>query len=1050
VRNQNKRPRWIVGLLVTAGLLAASVAAPTAPVAEAAAGTSGSTWIERPMWDWNLYEDKNRDKNYWGVQGTSAKVGYDPNGSGQWRSVARFGLDAAMGSTVVSVKLRVKIQSYYPGCDNTAMNVHVTTVLPQNATWNNSGIAPGSWQQSAYGCTSAGQEHLYFESNDALRSTVQAAASGSGQVTFSITSATTGAYKLLVPGETRLLIEYNHAPNAPTDLNLAPAKPCGFGPDRAFITTNQPQFSTRLSDPNSGDSLGARLEIRRKSDGAVVYQDPPGNPTPTVPATGGNLTFAPVPDGKLAAGVTYTYHAVAWDGRAWGPWTNGCEFEVDLGPAGTPLVSSPCEAPACDPEFGMPMGTPRAVTVTPAPGDTDVVRYIYGTGTSAGALGGTVAAGPDGTATIPVTQWTSDPTWLFVKSVDQAGNISVGTASFDIIAAYNTNQPSHVDGDANGDGKADVSADFSASGTQTSVNTWITTPSGSYAPVGTEVNNGYPTGDVRTVRGDFDGDGLTDAATLRQEPNGRITVWTYRFDGAKYVGSPTAALDSAANPGWYLSGLKAVAADFDGDGTSDLGWFFNYGTCQTKLWIFYGSAGKFTGSFGTPAWDSGVNQFCWDRIKIVAGDFDNNGREDVGAFYNWANGCDWSVDHFRQAGARGTATKTATGVMDAGCSDWNRLKPLAGDFDGDGKDDLGHLYNYDNGQTKLWTLTSNGNMSGATFGAETQRWDSGTGMWNWNTLEVSTANLDNAGPDEVAVVERVSSTLTNLWSLHRGADGTSYSRNLRWDGRVLTGTGVAGSGASLTGDRRAELVRIESDGKLWGSPNVDGMHGAWGTARVSATMATEPIRGQFADLDGDGKKEYVFVKTDGVLRGYPNIDGVNDVYGTGRKVGEGFTDPARLRFADLNGDRKDDLIRLDADGTVQAWPNVDGLNNSWGTQRKIADGFTEPDRIRFADLNGDGKDEFIVIEAAGTIRAWPNTDGINYVWGTSRVMGSGFPEPARGHFGDIDGDGKAEIIRVQANGDLLTWWNVDAINGTWGTARVISTGWSDPARLRVA
>jgi len=1060
--NSSMRSRRIVGwfaaiTLAGSALVATPAVAAVAPAEQSSgtftvevplanSATSGKSSHERPMWDWNHYEDKNKDKNYWGVQGTVAKVGYDPAGSGQWRTAMRFWIDPIFGATIVSARVKVAV-AQSTSCDaSKALNLHVGTVAPQHVTWNNAGV--GAWQQSAWGCGT--DQGLWFESSNELRGTLQRAATerSPGGVNFTLTSAAAGVFKTLTPGATRLVVEYNHAPNAPANLNLAPAKPCGFGADRTFLTTAQPQFSATLSDPNSGDAVGARLEIRKKSDGAVIYQDPPGAPVLSVPATGGNKSWAAVPAGVLSPGVSYTYHAAAWDGAAWSAWTNGCEFEVDLGPAGTPLVSSPCDPPACDPEFGMPMGTARAVTIAPAPGDTDVVRYAYGTGPEAGQLGMTVAAGPDGTATVPITQWTSDPSWLFVRSVDRAGNLSTGTASFSITAKHTTTSPARRRGDANGDGLSDVSATFSGSGTQNSLFSWVSTSTGSFAPVGTELNNSYPAGDIKTVQGDFDGDGLTDSAMLRQENNGRVTVWVQRFDGSKYRSSSSAALDSTGAIGWYTANIKLVAADFDGDQLTDLGMFYGYGGCQTKLFVFYSTGTAFTNSFGQVAWDSGAGNFCWDRIKPVTGDFNGDRRQEVGIFYRWDNACDWSIDTFRQPAGRFAIAKTATGVKDSGCSDWNRVKPVAADFDGDGKDDLGHLYNNDSGRTSLWTLTSNGNLSGATFGAETLRWDSGNGVWNWNDLELSGAELDGTAAAEVAVVERSASTQTALWSLRRAADGT-YTRKLNWDGRVQNGLGLTGWGASLNGDRRADLVRIAADGKLLGAANIDGLHGAFGTSRVSATGATDPTRGQFADLDGDGKKDYVYLKPDGVLRGYPNVDGLNDGYGTGRPIGSGFPDPARLRFADLDGDHREDLIRIDADGTIQAWPNVDGLANSWGTQRKIGDGFTDPGRVRFADLDGDGRAELISTDSDGIVRARPNVDGKNNNWGAARQVGNSFTDPARTFFADLDGDGKAEILKVESNGDLTAWPNLDALNGTWRVARTVSTGWTDPTRLRL-
>ncbi|WP_436497278.1 FG-GAP repeat domain-containing protein [Actinokineospora sp. HUAS TT18] len=1000
------------------------------------------SYVERPKWDWNLFESQHKDTNYWTVQGNVHKVGHD--GLREWRSIFRFDMSVVNGGTVISSKLKVGVSAYNSCPDTSAMNIHISSQLPQYATWNNSGW--GGWMSSAFGCGDA--NGLYFPSNDTFKAKVQeSATAGWGGIVFGINTATPGIYKELTPGSTLLVIEYNHTPNVPSNVAMAPTKPCGYGADRAFVTTATPQFSATLSDPN-GDNVGGRLEIVRKSDNAVVYANPAAGTNPALSVASGNsLTWAPVPAGALATGVAYTYRVSTFDGLAWSAPAYGCEFEVDLGAAGTPGLSTQCDPPVCDPEFGMPVGTARAVTITPAPGDTTVAKYKYGT--QQGQFTMTVAAGPDGTATIPFTQWVTDPRSLFVKAVSRAGLDSPGTASIDISARTGPASAPGTEGDANGDGVADIAAGYSDGATQNSVYTWHNTPSGAYQPVGIEVNSGYANTAVQTVRGDFDGDKLTDIAMIRQEAGDRVTVWIYRAEGTRYIPPTTAALDTAGHAGWYLANIKPLAGDFDGDGKADLAFFYQYGNCQTKVWTFYGTSTGLTGGFTQPSWDSTVGQFCWDRIKPVVGDFDNaaDNRDEIGLFYRWDNACDWSVDIFRVPGARGVVTKNATGVKDAGCSDWYKVKAVAGDFDGDGRDDMGNLYNYGNGQAKLWTLASNGNITGATFGTETQRWDSGVGGLDWNKVEAMSAAQFDAGAEEVLVVEKGTPS-TNLWTLKDS--GSGYTKSLRWDGRVTAGAGTIGKGASLTGDFRAETVRVKSDGSLWGAPNVDGAHGAFGVERYSAGTSTDPARAFFADLDGDGKKEFIYLKPDGVLRGYPNIDGLNDGYGTGRKVGEGFPDPARLRFADLDGDGRDDLIRVEADGTVQAWPNVEGINNIWGSQRQVASGFTDAARVRFADLDADGRDDLVQVESGGQARGWVNTGGLSGGWATSKVIALGLPDHTRAFFADLDGDGRADLVRVESSGELRLWTNVNGADGFWGADRIVSTGWTDPARLKFA
>ncbi|MFI5672887.1 FG-GAP repeat domain-containing protein, partial [Streptomyces sp. NPDC051704] len=134
--------------------------------------------------------------------------------------------------------------------------------------------------------------------------------------------------------------------------------------------------------------------------------------------------------------------------------------------------------------------------------------------------------------------------------------------------------------------------------------------------------------------------------------------------------------------------------------------------------------------------DRTTGSWNWDRSKVTAGDFNGDGKADVGVLYNNGRQPDGT-----NKSALWTATSTGTGfgapVKKWESTDsWNAdaSKVTAGDFDGDGRTDIGVLYNY--GQNSqgtnragLWTLTS----TGTGLNAPTMVWDSANrgGSWNW-------------------------------------------------------------------------------------------------------------------------------------------------------------------------------------------------------------------------------------------------------------------------------------------------------------------------------
>ncbi|ANB06390.1 hypothetical protein SAM40697_2431 [Streptomyces ambofaciens] len=300
---------------------------------------------------------------------------------------------------------------------------------------------------------------------------------------------------------------------------------------------------------------------------------------------------------------------------------------------------------------------------------------------------------------------------------------------------------------------------------------------------------------VRTPAADFDGDGRGDVGVLYDYGQGtdgthRTALWTLTSGGTGF-GSPVRVWDSATGGSWNWSRSKAFTGDFDGDGDGDVGVLYDYGrqsdgTNRTALWTLTSGG---TG-FGKPVkvWDSaGSISWEWSRSKVVTGDFDGDGRDDVGVLYGNGAGSDGA-----HRTALWTLTSSGTGfgkpvkVWDSTGSiswDWERSKVTSGDFDGDGRGDVGVLYGNGQGadganRTALWTLTSNG----AGFGAPVRRWDStGSISWDWERSKVTSGDFDGDGRTDVGV----------LYDNGQGTDGAH--RTALW---TLTSNG-AGFGAPV-------------------------------------------------------------------------------------------------------------------------------------------------------------------------------------------------------------------------------------------------------------
>ncbi|MER5885894.1 VCBS repeat-containing protein [Streptomyces sp. NPDC001941] len=145
----------------------------------------------------------------------------------------------------------------------------------------------------------------------------------------------------------------------------------------------------------------------------------------------------------------------------------------------------------------------------------------------------------------------------------------------------------------------------------------------------------------------------------------------------------------------------------------------------------------------------------------------------------------------------------------------------------------------------------------------------------------------------------------------------------------------------------------------------------------------------------------------------------------------GITDPGPVRFADLDGDGDDDRLLLDEIGGIREWRN--DRDGTWSYRGRVALGTGyAPDRVKFADLDGDGKDDYLAVKGDGALDGWINAGGdlstpTGIVPGWKPVgqvaRGTGTP-PGQIHFADLDGDGDDDYLTQGApQDDLYAWRN---------------------------
>ncbi|MER5206916.1 FG-GAP-like repeat-containing protein [Streptomyces sp. NPDC002825] len=290
----------------------------------------------------------------------------------------------------------------------------------------------------------------------------------------------------------------------------------------------------------------------------------------------------------------------------------------------------------------------------------------------------------------------------------------------------------HTTGDFNGDGIGDIAAFYGYEDGRVNLRTWLGKGDGNFnAPfVSWSVPAGHWNFDaIHAQSGDFNGDGRDDIAAWYSYGDGSDKLFTFTSNLKGGFNYPFSSFYRA--DGWYVPNMKFTTGDYNADGRDDLGVFYGYSNGDTKLFTF---TAKPDGAFNEPV--SGWSSTDWGSFaatSVHSGDFNGDGRDDIVTWYDYGDGHDAMIS-FTPSGTDGKfGNRREIWTIPAGNFWRENLKIVTGDFNGDGRDDVGGMYGYEDGRVKMFTWTA---KTDGTLNYHLGGWEAAPGNWSFGGVRM--------------------------------------------------------------------------------------------------------------------------------------------------------------------------------------------------------------------------------------------------------------------------------------------------------------------------
>ncbi|CAF3693564.1 unnamed protein product [Rotaria sp. Silwood1] len=510
--------------------------------------------------------------------------------------------------------------------------------------------------------------------------------------------------------------------------------------------------------------------------------------------------------------------------------------------------------------------------------------------------------------------------------------------------------------------------------------------------------------------GDFNGDGKADMVTANFGANTLSVLINTTTPGAS---TPTfsAATDFVTGTGAYAVAL----GDLNGDGKPDVA-VADYDATSVSVFFNTTTPGAVTPTFSAKTdFTTGTNP-----ASISFSDFNGDGKPDMVVSNYGSN----TISVFFNTTPSGNATPTFSAKTDF-TTGTGPYSVSTGDFNGDGKSDIA-VANYDATSVSVFLNTTTPGNATPTFSAKTD-FTAGT-----NPASVAIRDLNGDGLPDLAVANYGSNSISTLMNT-TAPNASTPTFSAKTDFATESGPYMVALG-DFNCDGRPDMAATNyttNKVSVYFNITTPGAAAPSFSSASNYTVGTAPSSVTFCDLNGDGKADlsvgnettnnvsvFMNVMTLGVT---PASFSAATAFGTG-------TLPRAVKFADINGDGKPDMIvgnsNLSA-SSVSVFLNTTATGGATPTFTAKTDFSVAGSvlSITICDINGDGK-----LDIAGgnlsptsfSVLLNTTTPGASTPTFSARTDFATATGNTYSSAADINGDGKPDLVSANSGGGSVS------------------------------